>query len=110
MRTPDPWLIENKNRLAVMALAGGAMGVLLLLLSNTYPRIAILQLPGVLLAFGAVFGWIILVNRITPRVTDYTEYLETLADEEGCGEWLNGANTGFMEAWGLKRLGEIGHE
>ena len=110
MRTPDPWLIGNKNRLAVMALAAGGVGVLMLLLANTYPKAIILQVPGLVLAFGAVFGWIIVVNKATPRVADYLAYLKLEAEKEGMGEWLDGANTGFMETWGLKRLEGVGHE
>ena len=110
MRTPDPWLIEKRGRLSWMALATGGMGVLMLLLANAYPRAIILQVPGVLLAVTAVFGWIIIANKTTPRVTDYLAHLKQAAEKEGLGDWLNMANTGFMETWKIKRLEEIGHE
>ncbi|MFH2111887.1 MAG: hypothetical protein ABIJ47_11585 [Candidatus Bathyarchaeota archaeon] len=110
MRTPDPWLIENRGHLSWMALTAGGMGVLMLLLANTYPRAIILQVPGALLAVVAVFGWIIVVNKTTPRVTDYLAYLKLEAKKEGLGEWLAGADAEFMETWSLKRLEEIGHE
>ena len=110
MRTPDPWLIKNKGRLSWMALAAGGIGVLMLLLANTYPRAIILQVSGGLLAVVAVFGWIIVVNKATPRVADYLAHLKLAAEKEGLGEWLAGADAEFMETWGLKRLEKIGRE
>ena len=110
MRTPNPWLIENKRRLSWGALAAGGVGVLVLIMGNWYTWAQSLQKPAAILACVAVLGWIIIVNKATPKVTDYLAHLKLEAEKEGMGEWLAGANTGFMETWKIKRLEEIGHE
>ena len=110
MRTPDPWLIENKGRLSWGALAAGGIGVMVLILENRYTWAQSLQTPAAILAAAAVLSWIIVVNRATPKVSDYLAYLKLSAEKEGLGEWLARTDAAFMETWKIKRLEEMGHE
>jgi len=101
VRTPNPAVLHHRAHINIAALALLALG----LMTVFDPR---LQTAGAATLFFTVVGWLHLRSKIRPQVTDYTEYLETLADEEGCGEWLRSANRRFMDLWQIEKLEEVG--
>jgi len=80
------------------------------MVGTRYPWAHGLQAPAAILVAVAVLGWIIVVNRTTPRVADYLAYLKVEVKKGGLREWLAGTDAGFMELWRIKDLEELSHE
>jgi len=103
MRTPDPAILRYKAHINIVAMALIALG-LLTVFDARY------QIAGAVLLFATFMAWIYLRGKITPRATDYIEYLEARADEEGHGDWLHTVNQVFKDLWDIERLEDVWHD
>ena len=100
MRTPNPTILRYRVHINIAAMALISLGLLTAFDARYHNA-------GAVLLFGTFLAWIHLRGRIRPLVSDYTEYLEILAKEEGHGDWLRSANQRFMTLWDIEDLKEV---
>lgn len=103
MRTPNELIMRYKPHINVAALCGGAVGLM-----TTFD--ARYQLIGAAILIATFLAWILLVGRVTPRASDYLEYLKHAAEKEGVATWLSQVDAEFKLIWGIESLEDVWHD
>jgi len=102
-RTPDPWLMANRQTVTITAGVTALIGGILVILADA----TVLNHIGIVLTLAAFIGWCWMKHRTTPEPGDWLDYLKARAEMDGHGEWLDDVEAGFLTLWGIKDMMEV---
>ena len=102
-RTPDPWLMANRQTVTIVAAIMGLIGGALVIGADAKP----LQYFGYALIFAALLGWSWMKSRTTPEPGDWLDYLKARAEMDGHGEWLDDVEACFLLHWDIETMEEV---